>query len=147
MSGAPSATPIPDIMHVQYVAICDQVIIGSDGRPSLINVFNDVPAPAVPFTIPRLVFVARVLFTDDELGGQRRVEIVITDPGGAEMGRPGGDLQLPQAPPGVDSVAVDIPLPFDMFQVSAFGRYTFLLQIDGAARGAAQLHVRQVTLA
>ena len=34
-------------MHVQYVALCDQVIISADGRPSLIGVLNDVTAPAL----------------------------------------------------------------------------------------------------
>ena len=38
-------------MHIQYVALCDQVVMGQDARPSLIGVFNDLQVPAVPFTV------------------------------------------------------------------------------------------------
>jgi hypothetical protein len=134
-------------MHVQYVALCDQVIVGSDGRPSLIGVVNDVAAPALPVTLPRLAFAARLLFSTDEAGRSYRVEVVITDPSGAEIGRPGGDVSLPPVPAGVDSVAVDIPLHFDLFELATAGRYTFLLHVDGKPSAAAQLSVRQATLA
>ena len=134
-------------MHVQYVALCDQVIIGTDGRPSLIGVINDVQAPSLPVTLPRLAFAARLLFPVDEAGRGYRVEVLITDPAGAEVGRPGGEVSLPPAPPGVDSVAVDIPLHFDLFELPTAGRYTFLLHVDGKPSAAAQLSVRQATLA
>ena len=130
-------------MHVQYVALCDQVILGADGRPSLIGVFNDLSAPALPVTIPRLSFAARILFTADETGGPRQVEVIVRDPSGAEIGRPSGELALPAAPRGAESLAVDIPIQFDLFEVSAFGRYTFLLHLDGEAAAAVQLSVRQ----
>ena len=130
-------------MHIQYVALCEQMILGGDGRPSLINVLAEVNAPALPVTIPRLVFAARLLLTADETGRDYRIEVVITDPSGAELGRPGGDVDIPRAPAGMDSVAVDLPLTFDLFQVKSFGRYTFVLHLDGEARSAAQLAVRQ----
>lgn len=134
-------------MHVQYVALCDQVIIASDGRPSLIGVFNDLQVGAMPMTMPRLTFAARILFTTEELGKTRRIEVLITGPGGDEIGRPGGDLQLPVPPPGVDSIAVDVPMQFDFFELQSAGRYTFLLHVDGAPSAAAQLAVRQATVA
>jgi len=133
-------------MHVQYVAICDQVIISSDGRPTLINVFNDLQVATFPFTLPRLAFAARLLFTPQELGKTKRIEDVITDPAGNEIGRPGGDLALPTPISGVDSLAVDVPMQFDFFEIGAAGRYTFLLHVDGSAGAAVQLSVRQATL-
>ena len=54
---------------------------------------------------------------------------------------------LPAAQSGVDSIAVDLPLQFDLFELASTGRYTFLLHIDGEAVGAAQLNVRQVNTA
>ena len=134
-------------MHVQYVALCDQVILGNDGRPSLIGVFNDLSAPALPVTIPRLAFAARIMFTADETGRSRQLEVIVRDPSGAEIGRPSGELALPAAPRGTDSLAVDIPIQFDLFEVASFGRYTFLLHLDGQATAAVQLSVRQVTAA
>ena len=130
-------------MHVQYVALCDQVILGTDGRPSLIGVVNDLQAASLPITIPRLTFVARLLFTAEEASTRRRIEVVINDPAGTEIARPGGELGLPPAPQGADSIAVDLPIQFDLFEVSTFGRYTFLLQIDNAPTAAVQLSVRQ----
>ena len=132
-------------MHVQYVALCDQVIVGADGRPSLIGVVNDVTAPQLPVTLPRLAFAARILFSRDESGRSYRVEVAITDPNGVEVGRPGGDVTRPAAPAGVESVAVDIPLHFDLFEIKSAGRYTFLLHVDGTASAAVQLSVRQAT--
>lgn len=131
-------------MHVQYVVLCDQVILANDGKPSLIGIINDLQATTIPVTVPRLSFAARILFTADETGKPHRVEVGITDPGGQEIGRPGGDISLPHAPAGVDTVAVDLPLQFDLFELAAVGRFTFLLYIDGAPMGAAQLNVRQV---
>ncbi|HYD55124.1 MAG TPA: hypothetical protein VEA99_20985 [Gemmatimonadaceae bacterium] len=130
-------------MHVQYVALCDQVIIGGDGRPTLVGVVSDLQLPGLPATMPRLAFAGRIHFTADEVGRTMRVEVVITDPGGNELGRPGGDLSLPPAPAGLETVTVDLPLQFDFFELGAFGRYTFLLHIDGKPAAAAQLNVRQ----
>jgi hypothetical protein len=132
-------------MHLQYVVLCDQVIIGTDGKPSLIGILNDLQTAALPVTVPRLAFAARLLFTADETGRAHRVDVAISDPSGQEIGKPGGDISLPPSPVGVDSVAVDLPMQFDLLEVTAAGRYTFLLNVDGAAVGAAQLHVRQVT--
>jgi hypothetical protein len=134
-------------MHVQYVALCDQVILGNDGRPSLIGVFNDLQVGTIPFTLPRLAFAARILFTREEAGRPHAVEVVMTDPSGKEIGRPGGEVSLPQMPAGLESVAVDLPLQFDLFSVTAAGRYTFLLHIDGAPAAAVQLSIRQVAVA
>jgi hypothetical protein len=134
-------------MHLQYVVLCDQVIIANDGKPSLIGILNDLQTPAVPVNVPRLSFAARILFTADEAGRSHRVEVGITDPSGKEIGRPGGDISLPNTPAGVDSIAVDLPLQFDLLELPSAGRYTFLLHIDGTALGAAQLNVRQVTAA
>ena len=134
-------------MHVQYVALCDQIIVSNDGRPSLIGVFNDLQVPTFPFTLPRLAFAGRVLFTADEVGCSHKIEVAITDPSGKEVGRPGGELALPPAPAGAETIAVDIPLQFDFFEVAAAGRYTFLLHVDGAKTAAVQLSIRQVAQA
>lgn len=128
-------------MHVQYVSLCDQIILANDGRPSLIGIFNHLTVPALPFTLPRLAFAGRVLFTADETGRNHRVEVQITDPSGNELARPGGDITLPAAAAGIESVAVDLPMQFDLFQVEAAGRYTFLLHVDGEAAAAVQLMV------
>ena len=134
-------------MHLQYVVLCDQVIISNDGKPSLIGILNDLQTTAIPVNVPRLAFAARILFTADETGKAHRVEVTMTDPNGKEIGRPGGEISLPRAPTGVDSIAVDLPLQFDLLELASIGRYTFLLHIDGAPLGAAQLNVRQVTAA
>jgi hypothetical protein len=131
-------------MHVQYVVLCDQVILSTDGKPSLIGILNDVQTASVPVSIPRLSFAARILFTADETDQTHHVEVVITDPAGKEIGRPGGDVSLPPAPNGVESVAVDLPMQFDMLELTAIGRYTFLLHVNQKATGAAQLNVRRV---
>ena len=133
-------------MHVQYVLICEQVLVGGDGRPSLINVFNDLQFPSLPVTLPRVAFAGRILFTAQELGKTKRIEVVITDPAGNEIGRPGGDLALPPAVNGVESLAVDVPMQFDFFEIHAMGRYTFLLHVDGSAAAAVQLSIRQAAL-
>lgn len=129
-------------MHVQYVALCEQVILGQDGRPSLIGIFNDLQVADFPFTLPRLAVAARILFTADEARERHAVEVVMTDPSGTEMGRPGGEISLPPLPPGLDSVSVDLPLQLDLFQLPLAGRYTFLLHIDGKRAAAVQLSAR-----
>ena len=133
-------------MHVQYVVLCDQVIIANDGKPSLIGILNEIQTTAVPAQVPRVWFAARILFTLDETGRAHRVEVGITDPDGKEIGRPGGDITLPTAASGVDTVAVDLPLQFEMLELATVGRYTFLLYVDGTPSAAAQLFLRQVTL-
>jgi uncharacterized protein DUF6941 len=134
-------------MHLQYVVLCDQIIIANDGKPSLIGILNELQTNTVPVSVPRLAFAARILFTSDETGMSHRVDVAITDPVGKEIGRPGGDISLPKAPGSVDSIAVDLPLQFDLLELASTGRYTFLLHIDGTPVGAAQLNVRQVNAA
>jgi hypothetical protein len=45
-------------------------------------------------------------------------------------------------PAGLESVAVDLPLQFDLFNVATPGRYTFLLHVDGAPAAGVQLNIR-----
>jgi hypothetical protein len=130
-------------MHVQYVAVCDHVLVGADGKPSLIGVFSDIQAVQVPVTLPRLAFAARLLLTGDETGRNYKAEVVIKDPKGEEIARPGGEINVPQVPAGIDSLAIDLPMIFDMFGLNEFGRYTFLLEIDGEPKAAVQIAVRQ----
>ena len=132
-------------MHVQYVAVCDHVLVGADGKPSLIGVFSDIQAASVPVTLPRLAFVARILFTNEEAGKTYRIEVVITDPKGNEIARPGGEISVPPAPPGIDSLAADLPMLFDMFGLPDFGRYTFMLLVDGKPTAGVQVAVRQAS--
>lgn len=132
-------------MHVQFVALCDQVILSVDGKPSLIGIFNDIQVQQLPVRLPRASLAARILFTPEEAGRKHKVEVVITDPSGTEIGRPGGEVELPPPPPGLDTVAVDLPLQFDGFELTAMGRYTFLLHVDGSPAAAVQLAVRQAT--
>ena len=134
-------------MHLQYVVLCDQVIIANDGKPSLIGIINDLQAATIPANVPRLAFASRILFTADEAGRNHRVDVAITDPTGKEIGRPGGDITLPGLADGVETIAVDLPLQFDMLELTAVGRYTFLLHVDDKPLGAAQLNVRQVIAA
>jgi len=133
-------------MHLQYVVLCDQVIIANDGKPSLIGILNELQTATLPVNVPRIAFAARLLFTPDETDQNHRVEVAITNPSGKEIGRPGGEITLPSAPSGVDSVAVDLPLQFDLLELTAAGRYTFLLHVDGEPKGAAQLMVRQAVV-
>lgn len=130
-------------MHVQYVAVCDHVLVGADGKPSLIGVFSDIQAVQVPVTLPRLAFAARLLLTSDETGKSYKAEVVIKDPKGQEIARPGGEINVPAVPAGVDSLAIDLPMIFDMFGLNEFGRYTFMLEIDGEPKAAVQVAVRQ----
>ena len=130
-------------MHVQYVAVCDHVLVGADGKPSLIGVFSDIQAVQVPVTLPRLAFAARILLTADETGKTYKVDLIITDPKGNELARPSGDIAVPVAPDGVDSMAIDLPMLLDMFGLPEFGRYTFMLAIDGEPKAGVQIAVRQ----
>ena len=133
-------------MHLQYVVLCELVILANDGKPSLIGIMHDVQVASVPVSIPRLSFAARLHFTADETGKPHHVEVQITDPAGKEIGRPGGEITLPSAPDAMESIAVDLPLQFDMLELPAAGRYTFLLHVNGAPVGATQLNVRQVNV-
>lgn len=130
-------------MHVQYVAVCDHVLVGADGKPSLIGVFSDIQAVQVPVTLPRLAFAARILLTGDETGRNYKAEVVIKDPKGQELARPGGEINVPQVPAGIDSIAIDLPMIFDMFGLPEFGRYTFMLEIDGEPKAGVQIAVRE----
>ena len=130
-------------MHVQYVAVCDHVLVGADGKPSLIGVFSDIQAVQVPVTLPRLAFAARILLTAEETGKTYNVELIITDPKGNEIARPSGEIGVPPAPTGVDSLAIDLPMLLDMFGLPEFGRYTFMLAIDGEPKAGVQIAVRQ----
>ena len=56
------------LVATRLPAVDPQFILGNDGRPSLIGVFNDLQVAAIPFTLPRIAFAARILFTREEAG-------------------------------------------------------------------------------
>jgi hypothetical protein len=50
---------------------------------------------------------------------------------------------LPVSSAGIDSLAIDLPMLLDMFGLPEFGRYTFMLSIDGEPKAGVQIAVRQ----
>ena len=54
-----------------------------------------------------------LLFPAEEAGRSYRVEVLISDPSGAEVGRPGGDISLPQPPAGIESQTTTQSVPLE----------------------------------
>ena len=129
-------------MRAIYVVTCDFALMGAEGKPTLVGVFDSFRAPSVPFAWPRFALAARVEFELFEMV-PHQLQIVIQDPSGARVGQAGGPVNLGALPPGVMKASFDPHMLFDNFVFAAFGAYTFSVEIDGINVGSTQVTVIQ----
>lgn len=118
-------------MEVDLALLADAATVDGSGKLNILGVFDRLGTSAFPTRHPRLSLVLRFSAGVHEVG-KHGVEIVLKDPGGDEVVRIDGEMNLTAGPRGVaGGVLVPHILNMDGLVFSKPGRYSFDVRVDG----------------
>ncbi|MDX1493158.1 MAG: hypothetical protein R3253_03720 [Longimicrobiales bacterium] len=118
-------------MEVDLALLADAATVDASGKLNILGVFDRLGTSAFPTRHPRMSLVLRFAAGVHEVG-KHQVEIVLKDPGGKELVRIDGEMNLSAGPRGVaGGVLVPHILNMDGLVFPAPGRYAFDVRVDG----------------
>ena len=137
-------------MDLDYAILADGVSPRPDGKLDIFGAgFDRIFASDVPARHARLALALRVLVSRHEAEHPHRLDVVIQDADGSELGRAHGAVDpVPQEArhqlPAGRQLGLGMVLNFDNLVFSAFGEYQIIIQWDGnEARPPMRLTVAQ----
>lgn len=118
-------------MDIDLALIADAATIDAAGKLNILGVFDRINAARFPARHGRISLVLRFLATVQE-SGVHPVEIHLRSPGGEEVVRLDGTLQLGPGPGSAGgSAKVPHVLNLDGVVFQGPGRYSFEVKVDG----------------
>jgi hypothetical protein len=131
-------------MQLVYAVTSDFALMSTDGKPTIVGVFDAVRTRAVPFPWPRFAFVGRVRLDPLDAGTSHTMQITMRDPAGIVAAQAGGPVTFGPPPPDGGSMYFDPIMVFDNFMFTAFGQYSISLEIDSVPMGATVISIVQL---
>lgn len=129
-------------MRSVLVALADAANVSMEGKLNLLGEFDLINAKSLPFTWPKMVFVAKLKSSEADLGKHSiQLRVLDEDMQLVAMVMEGG-LEIPEnSNPGIES-GLPIIVPINLAKFERTGTYTFQLVLDEQVACEAQLHVR-----
>lgn len=131
-------------MDIDLALLADAATIDGSGKLNILGVFDRISVKEFPAKHGRLCLVLRFMAGVAEVGGHE-LSIVLKDPGGGEVVRADGTLQL-GASSGSVSEGIRVPQVFNLdgLVFQAPGRYLFDVKVDGAHHVSVPLRIVQI---
>jgi hypothetical protein len=118
-------------MEVDLALLADAATIDNSGKLNILGVFDRITTGSLPTQHPRLALVLRFVASVQEIG-LHTVGISLRAPGGEEVVRIDGEMQLGPGPASMaGSVRVPHVLHLDRLVFPHSGSYAFDVSVDG----------------
>jgi uncharacterized protein DUF6941 len=137
-------------VDLDFAMLADGVTPRQDGKLDIYGAgWDTIFAPNVPAMHPRLILAVRLLISRTEAEHPHRLEVIIQEADGVEVGRALGPLDpLPEAVreqiPAGRQAGLGMVLNFENLVFPSFGSYHIVIQWDGnEARSPLRLIVSQ----
>lgn len=118
-------------MDIDLALLADAATVDGTGKLNILGIFDRLGSAAFPARHPRMALVLRFAAGLNETG-HHEVEIILKDPGGEELIRMNGELNLAPGPGAVaDAIRVPHVLNLDGLVFPGPGRYAFDVKVDG----------------
>lgn len=118
-------------MDVDLALLADAATIDGSGKLNILGIFDRLSTQSFPTRHPRLCMVLRFAAGIHEVG-RHEVEITLKDPGGKQVVRIDGEMNLAPGPSAAGgAVLVPHVLHMDGLVFPMEGRYTFDVRVDG----------------
>lgn len=95
-------------LKINYLIVCDQVILANDGTSSIINIFTTINFKKLPAIIPRLV----ILVNTKGENGKYKEKVQLVSPDGHVVAETVGEVNIIQED-GNNLIANFIPMVFE----------------------------------
>jgi hypothetical protein len=130
-------------MNVEIFALCDAANADSNGKLSVLGVFDQIQAPSVPIIHASGCSVAVRMRFDRVEEGQKALRITVVDIDGREAFPTFNANVEVRVPPNESSAIVQIVLRIQQLNLPHFGEYRIDLAIDGRVEKSVPLFARQ----
>ena len=127
-------------MEVTLSLLADSANISQEGKLNILGEFNNINASSFPVVLPSMMLVLRFRAERVEIGQEKQLEIRLSDPDGAELGKANATFVVPDAPPG-RRVNIGNILPIQMAAFPRAGDYRFDVMINGDQKADVQLTI------
>lgn len=126
-------------MTLKYALLADATIMSVEGKLSIIGIFREIRAKAIPFAYSRITLVMGLEFGGEDLGQKRNLTVNLIDLDGKTVRTSEGvfDIQSP------DMKGANIVLDFENVHFANLGIYRFDITVDGRPVEAVALEVIQ----
>ena len=130
-------------MDIDFALLADAATVDASGKLNVLGVFDRIQAREFPARHGRISLVLRFSAGAEE-AGSHTVEIRLRSPGGRELLRLDGKLELGAAPRQV-SQGIKVPqvLNLDGISFPEPGRFTFDISVDGEEIHSIPLHLEE----
>jgi len=126
-------------MNAEVFTVCEAVT-DSGGKLNLLGAFDVLYAPSLPFAVSNLSIAVRLRFERSE-AGTHRMQIVVIDPQGTQIGAPFTHQFATSGSQNTDSVGLNFPLSLQQVTFKSFGTYRLELTIDDHVVSRCPLYV------
>ena len=110
-------------MHTDFALLADAANIDASGKLSILGIFDHISAADFPTRHDRMTLVFRLVASLDE-AGQHGIAITVHSPGGEELTRMDGQLQVGASRSGDGQVRMPQVVHMDGFVFPEPGRYS-----------------------
>ncbi len=118
-------------MEVDLALLADAATVDGSGKLNILGVFDRISASGFPAPHPHLALVLRFMASMNE-AGSRQVEIRLSSPGGEEMLKMNGEIQVTPGPMAAGGqVRVPQVVNIERLVFPEPGRYSFDVSVDG----------------
>jgi len=118
-------------MYATLAVVCDYASYSDDGRLNILGILDEASYPRYPAIIPTLYVVVCFSASPAEANTEKKVEVVLVDPDGAELNRASQTVRVePSGIPGRRS-AINIIVQMQLVELPAAGDYAVAVLVGG----------------
>jgi hypothetical protein len=131
-------------MEVGLKVLCDAANVMPDGRLNILGEFEVINFFQVPFIVPSMALVLRLIASPGEKGTSHIINVVIVDEDGKPVAPPAIiNVPVPISVPGVD-VKFCVVLGINSITFQKFGDYRLDITINNESKGQIPFKINAV---
>jgi hypothetical protein len=139
-SATDSGSAILDEVNIQFALLADAANKAENGKLNLLGVFDRILVADFPSAHAGAVLVARLSFTQLEIGKEFELNFVFVEEDGQGLAAVKGNLKLTGGQAGMNQ-HTDLIVPFPVMPLPQPGNYRFSVVLNGEDKAGVPLYV------
>jgi Family of unknown function (DUF6941) len=128
-------------MKIVLAVLADAANVSQEGKLNILGNFANINASDFPARHPQMQLVLRMEASAAEVGGEKKMEVILMDADGKSIGRVTADFTVPEATHPGESVRIQTIFALRDTVFPAAGRYGIYVLINGNQEAVVPLTV------